>query len=318
MIPVIQQSISRAQQQADTADTRSYNKEVVTEERAYQSANAETLRKADVTRATEQAEALITGGEFSDAQANAIRAAAAAGTEALNAVRTLAASKAWVAKHTILPQTEAKLLGYPDGSIVSRNDETQEVELKYNPNPDKLNEYNAITARINATKPPPGVTTAQVTSLRKEFNGRQEVQDYRLVRNAYQNVLSTTTNPSAAGDLSKIFAYMKMLDPNSAVKEQEFANAQNAAGVPDQIRNQYNRALRGTRLTPKQRLDFDNQAKSLYTNREERFRTIEREYTGYADGYGIDPQLVVGDSVQAPTPTPGATVGNSTVKGVRP
>ena len=153
MIPVIQQSISRAQQQADTADARAYTEGRVTESRSYEDTHTEALRMADVKRATDQAEALITGGQFSDAQANALRSAGAAGTEALNAIRSLAASKAWVAKHTILPQTEAKLLGYPDGSIVSRNDETQEVELKYNPNPDRLAQYNALTARINATRP---------------------------------------------------------------------------------------------------------------------------------------------------------------------
>jgi len=56
---------------------------------------------------------------------------------------------------------------------------------------------------------------------------------------------------------------MKILDPASVVRETEFANAQNAAGVPDQIRNMYNRALRGERLGEAQRDDFVNSAKKL-------------------------------------------------------
>jgi len=39
-----------------------------------------------------------------------------------------------------------------------------------------------------------------------------------------------------------------MLDPGSVVRESEFATAQNAAGVPDQVRNMYNKVLSGTRL----------------------------------------------------------------------
>lgn len=68
---------------------------------------------------------------------------------------------------------------------------------------------------------------------------------------------------SAAGDLSLVFSYMKMLDPGSVVREAEFANAQNAAGVPDRIRNIWNKALTGERLSPDQRAEFKAQADSL-------------------------------------------------------
>jgi hypothetical protein len=151
MIPVIQDQISRSRQLSDVAETRAYNQSVLNEERAYQDTHAESLRAKDIERASQQADAIISNGNFTDNQVNAIRAAAAAGTEALNAVRSLAASKAWVAKNTVLSQQEIQRLGFPAGSIVSQNDETGAVDLVYNPNPDKTAEYNARTARINAT-----------------------------------------------------------------------------------------------------------------------------------------------------------------------
>lgn len=61
---------------------------------------------------------------------------------------------------------------------------------------------------------------------------------------------------SAADDLAIIFNFMKMLDPGSVVREGEFANAQNSAGVPDRIRNLYNNLMEGTRLNPVQRAEF--------------------------------------------------------------
>ncbi len=96
---------------------------------------------------------------------------------------------------------------------------------------------------------------------------------------AYQKVMAAAKEPSAAGDLALIFNYMKILDPASVVRETEFANAQNAAGVPDQIRNEYNRIKSGQRLNPEQRADFINQAKNIAMSQRDVFsKTIMPRY----------------------------------------
>lgn len=126
--------------------------------------------------------------------------------------------------------------------------------------------------------------------LRKEFNQRPEVKEFRDVQTAYNQIRDLFSKPpSAAADLAGIFSYMKMLDPGSVVREGEFANAQNAAGVPDQIRNLYNRALSGQRLNPKQRQDFISQAQTIYQTRSRRYAEIVGEYRGYAQDYGVSP-----------------------------
>lgn len=145
------------------------------------------------------------------------------------------------------------------------------------------------------------------SALRREFNGRQEVKDYRTVQAAYDSVRAAASSPSAAGDLSLIFAYMKILDPGSVVREQEFANAQNAAGVPDQIRNLYNRALNGERLNPRQRQDFVSQANNLFRSRTETYDRIANEYRQEAELSGFDPGRIVPQAgrSQAQTNAPG-------------
>lgn len=130
------------------------------------------------------------------------------------------------------------------------------------------------------------------TDLRKEFLSQPDAKDFPVIASSYQNVVATAQNDSAAGDLSLIFAFMKILDPNSVVREQEFANAQNAAGVPDQIRNAWNRALSGERLAPAQRMDFVKQAQSVYGNRVERYNTLAERYRGLAGAYGFVPDQV--------------------------
>jgi hypothetical protein len=129
--------------------------------------------------------------------------------------------------------------------------------------------------------------------LRKEFQSLEDVREFRTVAASYRNVLATANNESAAGDLSLIFAYMKMLDPNSVVREQEFANAQNAAGVPDQIINLYNRALRGERLNPRQRADFATQARTIYENRAARYQEVADWYTDIAVQNGFEPSRII-------------------------
>jgi hypothetical protein len=107
---------------------------------------------------------------------------------------------------------------------------------------------------------PKDVSGTEIT-VGKNFEA--SVQPYVGITQAYKKVEAAANDPSAAGDLSLIFGFMKILDPASVVRETEFANAQNAAGVPDQIRNQYNKILNGERLNPNQRTDFIRQAREL-------------------------------------------------------
>jgi hypothetical protein len=104
--------------------------------------------------------------------------------------------------------------------------------------------------------------------------------------------------------MSMVFSFMKMLDPGSVVREGEFANAQNAAGIPDRVVNAYNKALSGQLLNPKQRQDFSGQANTLYQAQKDRFDGIAQEYRGYASDYGVDPERVVSAAKAASTPTP--------------
>jgi hypothetical protein len=132
-------------------------------------------------------------------------------------------------------------------------------------------------------------TTAQqeeITKLRKEFNNLQQVKDYKTVKNMYQTVQNSANLWTAAWDLSLIFSYMKILDPNSTVREWEFANAQNAWGIQDKIRNAYNKAMKGTRLSDRQRTDFSNTSKTLYKWYEKTYNDVLNEYKTYSVLWG--------------------------------
>lgn len=115
------------------------------------------------------------------------------------------------------------------------------------------------------------------------------------VRDAYGRILSNAEEQTAASDLSLIFNYMKMLDPGSVVREGEFANAQNSAGVPDRIRSRYNNVLSGERLAENTRQDFIQTAQDLYSTQLASQRYLDKNYEDLATSYGLDPKKVVLD-----------------------
>lgn len=126
---------------------------------------------------------------------------------------------------------------------------------------------------------------ATLDILQKYLN---QSKTFTTVKEAYGRILSSDNTP--AGDIALIFNYMKMLDPGSVVREGEFATAQNAAGVPDIVRNLYNRAMQGTRLNTKQIADFRQQAGNVYQSQAEQQRQLQQYYTNIA---GITPGVAI-------------------------
>lgn len=130
-----------------------------------------------------------------------------------------------------------------------------------------------------------------IAGQRKEFMKASGV--WVKMRGAAEKLISTKATP--AGDMSLVFAFMKLIDPSSTVREGEAASVVNAGNVPDYVRNTYNRVIKKEPLTPAQREDFKGQGREFL--RLEGVRQIEREsvFTGLAERAGFRPEDVVVD-----------------------
>ena len=128
--------------------------------------------------------------------------------------------------------------------------------------------------------------------LRKEFGGVSTVEDFYKVRDSFQRIGASAQDPSGAGDLALIFNYMKMLDPGSVVREGEFATAEQAGGVDEQVRNVYNRLITGERLQPHVREDFVNRAGLLFDAQAGGFNQVVGQYRALAEQYNLDPDRI--------------------------
>ena len=182
--------------------------------------------------------------------------------------------------------------------------------------------------RLARRKEPAGdlsqLVVQRASALRDDFRAEPTVKKSETIADATRLVRAAAASSTAAGDLSLIFAYMRVLDPNSAVKKDEFANAQNATNVPDQIRNLYNRVLQGTRLNPRQRRDFVARANDIA---QEQSKSIQAQITRFgriSERYGVPSDLVVYDPFEGlfeqtePAPAIGGTGSPRDVTGGMP
>lgn len=174
-----------------------------------------------------------------------------------------------------------KFMSGPNGSIFAFDDITGEAK-------------QVVKAPPPVVEPPGGKPTDE--GLRKEWTSL--TKDYREIGNMWAKIRDAGTNPTAANDLAMIFGYMKILDPGSVVREGEFANAQNTAGVPGRIRAAYNNILRGERLTPEQRQEFLQSAYGAVKSQLPILNNLEQQFTSIAQAGGLDPGRVIINPLQ--------------------
>src|SRR2546425_826202 len=156
-----------------------------------------------------------------------------------------------------------------------------------------------ITGEPRATLPgkPMQIGEATINSIRGQFE--QQSKDFGQVRDAFAKIDRAATGTSSpAGDLNLIYGYMKLLDPQSVVREGEFATAQNSR-APAPIQRLYNAVVSGERLTPEQRQDFYGRARDIAQSQLQIHEQREQEYRRISTASGLDPNAVVPDMLGA-------------------
>lgn len=116
---------------------------------------------------------------------------------------------------------------------------------------------------------------------------------------AVERIKKARENPGAVADLDIVFAFMKMLDPNSVIRESEQASAENAAGVPERIRNVFNRVFEGAKLGLEQREDFLRQAESIFATSQRQQEALMDRVRKQAQAGGIPEDVVIIDFEKA-------------------
>jgi hypothetical protein len=144
----------------------------------------------------------------------------------------------------------------------------------------------------------------QATTLRGEYTRRAD-KVAEGVRHA-ETVTSLLNDPTIARDPTKqvslIFAFGKLLDPESVVRESEYALIANARGLMDSLAQIPERVRTGARISPSQLASMRQVASSLYSGAGDRRTALADFYRDIAKRQGLRVEDVLPGSPGAGAP----------------
>lgn len=161
---------------------------------------------------------------------------------------------------------------------------------------------SAETARILLETEAMGkdaITPEQRFNQEKALRGEyvQRTQRYNDVSAAYDTIKASADAASGAGDLSLITAFMKMLDPGSVVRETEFANARDTAGLLDRLKAVATKVQNGQFLSQEQRKEFRGLAGQYIKAAEDQEERVRNDLRVVVKSYGLNADNVFGTSM---------------------
>jgi len=142
-------------------------------------------------------------------------------------------------------------------------------------------------------------TYVDMTEIGKTFQGISE--DIGAAYMNYRQLIKALDAQTGIGDISAVFNYMKTLDPDSVVREGEFALAKDAAGLFQRLSNLVTEAKTGKGLTPKARTEMRNLATQLIHTYEDKYEDVREFHKGkieYRKGTEEDVLNFLGDFKQ--------------------
>jgi hypothetical protein len=129
-----------------------------------------------------------------------------------------------------------------------------------------------------------------INALRGQYI--RESRDNFTALSSFEKISALSQDPSGAGDIGMIFAFMKQLDPGSRVTEGETALASQVSGAASQFLNLYNRLVKGERLTDVARQDILFQAGKLAQTTVADQKANDVSFGGVATRSLMDPRNV--------------------------
>lgn len=150
---------------------------------------------------------------------------------------------------------------------------------------------------------PPDLEDSQ--KLRKEFMGLTNVKKYDDAIGSFNSMLKSAASDTPASDLDMIYGLAKIMDPESVVREGEFATVRSSQAIPDQIRGYWQFLVEGKgKLDPNARAKIVEVARGRLGAYREQAQTDETRFRDLSTRYGIDPSFVVKPFPELGTFTP--------------
>jgi hypothetical protein len=153
-------------------------------------------------------------------------------------------------------------------------------------------------------------------TLRDEFT--TQTKDFRIVQDMHRKMIAASKANSGAGDMAMLYGMAKLLDPNSVVRESEFATMAAAGSFGERMQGMVSRVLTGERLPDSLRQEFVDQANSIFSEQKKGYDQLQKTYASLAKKFGLDPELIIPDFVTPGEADGKRSGGDNSTTGARP
>lgn len=160
-----------------------------------------------------------------------------------------------------------------------------------------------------------GAKRTQDVEMKLADDYRAESKGFAEVSTSMKKVLGSlkTADKNAGSALAAGTAFMKILDPNSVVRESELGMALNASGWFDRASNVVNTMKSGKIMTPEQVRNLTAASNALFDEAKKAQLEVDASFRQRAKSYGADPRNIIterGQQAEAKVGIPpGATHG---------
>jgi len=154
------------------------------------------------------------------------------------------------------------------------------------------------TAEAAAARDGGKAPAAAASELRGEWT--KLTGNFRTVQDAFNKI--NMAGDTGQGDMALLYGYMKLLDPESVVRESEFAMAAKTGSLPEQVQGWATKLINGERLPASVREGFKNEARNVYSAVKASYGHTEKIYRDMALRRGVNPaDVVLPFQFEAPT-----------------
>lgn len=123
-----------------------------------------------------------------------------------------------------------------------------------------------------------------------------------LVLDATRKIKTALSQPGALKDQAAIYSMAKMLDPEGAVREADYAAISNTAGLLDRIKGYLTRLSTGEQLSETQRQEMLGLMTAFEGVATRRIGSAKADFSTRAKRYNLDPDSVFSGSVNTEPP----------------
>jgi hypothetical protein len=128
--------------------------------------------------------------------------------------------------------------------------------------------------------------------LRKEFEALPEVKNYKQAYPSYAGILDAAKRSTPMSDINMVYGLAKLYDPNSVVREGEYATVANSPNIPERIKGWAQYIAGGGKLTPAVKAQIVQEAESRISTYGNEYEKAASSYVPVATSRGMNPASV--------------------------